>query len=848
VDRGTYVEGRGTPEPGAAVALVVRAAALAGAGFAALACALRWSADAGQWLFDHGRGRAVVPPIAIMKTTPSVAFEVHAATFALVALAVGACAAALAALRGSPRARLVLASSLAAGGFALATRPDAGLVRTLAPSAIGVVVLVAAASGRARPVRVESERGGAPASFVLASAALVACWGAWLALASQPARAAGAMVVAVLFVRAVAASPPSRPRDGRRAAALAPIFVTPLLGLLRAPSITHLALVAFAVLALRALVVRVSARRVPRPDALVPLAVWSWVAVLVVPTRFRDLGSLNHQFHEAGTFAWANAIAHGKLMMADSGLLYGPLRAYATTALAAMLGGLTAEHLRQAQVLLNLLGAAAMIALGSWLVRGRGWALAWLAYLAVVATGLAQFLDYQNLISFGWADLGRIAFPLSAVTLAVRRFASRSSWRALAASGAGLTAAALYGQEFWSAMAAALVVGLAAHVAFAGGDVALGRGSLRASVLGALRRASALALGALGAASLWALAYAARGKLGLFAATIGRTARVFASGQYAARAFAVRAEDLGDWEKLTGAFAGGGGGGAEEGLRVEFLVPPAVYAIACVVLAAKIVERRWCVRASVQAAILAFGVIAFGVASSRSDYVHLLAATPPAILLAVSLAADAVDRAPLRSLRAFAVLAVAAAAFASLHATGFALALAPRIAAVLRGDERPPRGLPYAHPDLPRAGDVFVPGDLEAVAIELRRRTAPGEPVFVNHGFTAGGEVYFLADRPNASRFDLLCEIIVEDDRAEVRAMLARGTPRFVVGADAGMIGGDAYAVLATRWSEVGRYGAFTLLEHRRGGGNDGASLTGAPFDPLAFSGAPIVIPAIASP
>src|SRR5262249_27112803 len=154
--------------------------------------------------------------------------------------------------------------------------------------------------------------------------------------------------------------------------ALAGVVFTalPMVGLLRAPRFTWvvLALVIYAVkrVALRSgLPLGERFRRVPQ--RLVDIAVvsgwWGAPAIFTLPYRFRDLPKINYNSHETGAFATVNSVLHGRLMMADAGLIYGPLRSYALT-LYMLVAGVTAEQVRLGQVLMNHLCFAAMLALG----------------------------------------------------------------------------------------------------------------------------------------------------------------------------------------------------------------------------------------------------------------------------------------------------------------------------------------------------------------------------------------------------------------------------------------------------------------------------------------------------
>ncbi len=132
------------------------------------------------------------------------------------------------------------------------------------------------------------------------------------------------------------------------------------------------------------------------------------IAAATIPLGFRDLPEINHQIHEGQRLGWINSVMHGKLLMADAGFIYAPLRDYLA---AAYLGatGATVEHHRICWVLLNLAAVAILLASA---VRPAGGSLAvqwFFAYLLLWSTPLVWAIWYKSEFSIGWAELGRIA-------------------------------------------------------------------------------------------------------------------------------------------------------------------------------------------------------------------------------------------------------------------------------------------------------------------------------------------------------------------------------------------------------------------------------------------------------
>ena len=129
------------------------------------------------------------------------------------------------------------------------------------------------------------------------------------------------------------------------------------------------------------------------------------------------------------------------------------------------------------------------------------------------------------------------------------------------------------------------------------------------------------------------------------------------------------------------------------------------------------------------------------------------------------------------------------------------------------------RGQVRVHPDQAR--------DLSALFATLERRTARGEPIFVWPAETA---VYFLADRPNPTRFGQLvpteAELLRERDAAvqhEMIAAIAAAGVHWVVVAPTDNVNGmpfAGYAPLLAGWLDASylpaeQYGYWTLRQRR---------------------------------
>jgi 4-amino-4-deoxy-L-arabinose transferase-like glycosyltransferase len=122
-------------------------------------------------------------------------------------------------------------------------------------------------------------------------------------------------------------------------------------------------------------------------------------------------------------------------------------------------------------------------------------------------------------------------------------------------------------------------------------------------------------------------------------------------------------------------------------------------------------------------------------------------------------------------------------------------------------------GVPYADGLLvpPRTRD-----DLVGLVGDLRARTEPGEPIFV---YPTEPLVYVLAERPNPTRYDHLYPGAAPPDEvhrviqqlADVRIVVTSEfwPPFFAPPGDNAPLDAD----LATNYREVGRYGAYHILE-----------------------------------
>ena len=213
---------------------------------------------------------------------------------------------------------------------------------------------------------------------------------------------------------------------------------------------------------------------------------------------------------------------------------------------------------------------------------------------------------------------------------------------------------------------------------------------------------------------------------------------------------------------------------------------------------------------------LGFAVLALATIADRADYYHLRQLLPATLVVVAWLLAEGARglerRAGHPRVRLLALLP-----------------LAPMLALSV-GEARQWRADQSALLETPR-GRVWVTAeqarDLGALLAALRARTAPGEPIFV---WPAETGLYFLADRPNPTRFGQLvpteAELLRERDGAVQRELLAAidaAGVRWGVAAPTENVDGVPFAAYApllaaaldARFQPVARFGYWTLHARR---------------------------------
>lgn len=199
---------------------------------------------------------------------------------------------------------------------------------------------------------------------------------------------------------------------------------------------------------------------------------------------------------------------------------------------------------------------------------------------------------------------------------------------------------------------------------------------------------------------------------------------------------------------------------------------PAVLVISAFFTATRLLRGERDARVLTKTALFLFGALLFNAAVSRPDDIHLPFVAPPALILFTSLLEDAsfALRLPNQRIPAAAALVLGVAALLPWNVTAL-----ENVRSLLES----PSGRTLA---LARGGNALFPDefatDLEQVTRAIQARTAPGEPFWV---FPNEALLYFLADRPQATRFPLAIFAVTREQRQQLIADLERTRPRWVI-------------------------------------------------------------------
>lgn len=554
-----------------------------------------------------------------------------------------------------------------------------------------------------------------------------------------------------------------------------PVLLLPLLGLRRAPTLTSplwvvaLVVVTF-VVARRWRFIGEGLTRA-RDRWGVDVALTAATFLFIVPMRFRDLPAADSGGHESQHLGWINSFVHGRLMMADAGFIYGPLREYTLGAIAWLYGGLTLEHVRLAQVTVNILGVLLLIAAARRAARGRIAITALAAVLLLSHSAAVALVNYAGTIALGWVDELRAGLATLSVVLALTRSeGGNARWRV---RGAGILAglATLYSHDFGVLATAATLLGLASEH-FAGRGTQRSKLGATATRLGDYLAGLAIPMG------IFVVVYLAFGKLGGLVMGARWSVRVGAGLlRTAVEPYPLEIATLVDKTALLEVRQDQLGTS-----MLDYLVVPAIPLVGIGCAVATGVLRGWTRRSSMLLALSTFVALAMRHPLVSADGWHIANASGPCVVLVAAMVDEAGHaRLPVTTGRIGSLFAGALAAAWLL--TGAGRPLTTRLARLTSGEERPSFGDKYVHADVPRAGDMLVEEEHLALARYAMTNTQPNEPILATTWLLGGGIEAFLSNRRNAVPFDVPHECQTDAQKAEAFGALVDNRPRVIIGA-----------------------------------------------------------------
>jgi hypothetical protein len=580
-----------------------------------------------------------------------------------------------------------------------------------------------------------------------------------------------------------------------------PALALPLAGLLRNPTLIP-TLVCVAVMSTgawtmsRRPAVAERAARWARRHAIT-LAVPALVFFLFLPWRFRELPVADLGGHEGQHLGWLNSISFGKLMMADAGLTYGPVREYTLALLAWVQGGLTLEHVRVAHVAVNVVGLVCLFAAMRRIAAGQVELLVFGVLLLLTHSSLVSFVVYTTpAYSFGWADTSRAGLATLGVVvvLARRPRDPRASRRSLLGGGALAATALLYSHDFGVPAMLGTLVGLASTTPLRS-EATMGQ---RARVV--LRCAATYGAGMAVILVPFLAVYAVRGRLLAFFEGYAWTLQVSSSAApFDSMLWWVTPAHLSSYAALTAPYWTENKIGASV---IDQLAGPALAMLGVVHVALALMRRRFERRTALIVGLTILATMTLYHAFLNADPWHAANAVTPGLVLLVALGAGARRlRVRLPGGRVLPIGSVCAAFVPTVWLlNGAFVPLDTRLALIASGRERPSVGPPFEYPDLPRAGDEHVGDEHLSVARWVRAHSGPGDPVYCATWLLGGGTEAFLSDRRNPTSFDKPDEIASRRLQQRAFAELQRDPPRLIVGGDFDYLSDEARAFIQKGW------------------------------------------------
>jgi hypothetical protein len=693
---------------------------------------------------------------------------------------------------------------------------ELALLTALAAGLAVVFVAPHVATGLATPQPTAVE---ISAAFVVACEGIAAAWAIWICTAPRGTSLRHLGLASILVILALTLLRSWRLRRDREvdlqrdAVAASPLLLLAPLAVFRAPSPWVVVATFLLAIAIRAWIERHPSSLRWNARLATVLAPWAIGTIAIVPLGMREAKEVNLSSHEGLHYGWVNSALHGKLLWADAGLIHAPLRDYLLT-LYSLVFGATAEHLRMASVLVNVVGLALLLPVAARLTRGRLWLQLWCAYLLVADTPARLVVVYSTRISLGWADLTRNAWSTLALVLAVEAVtAARPSSRRVVGCGVFAGLGLLYSWEYGLC---AVVAVLLATVA----DAVLRETGPWATRTASVARRCAFFLGGvlLPLLVMFGL-YALLGRGPRLLRTARDIVTLSSAGIWGSLPFPIRADTFLRPYSLIQAFITGEADPRYHDADLQYLLPGAVYGLTALVLVLQIARRRWSERSTLLLALLLFGAAGYRVTLSAPDIYHLLSATVPALLLLVALSADTsrfglwtADQRWL-PVGAVAVVLVALSTVAMAERDGCGL---KKVALVRDETEHLSRPVPFVYDDVPRAGDIHIDSGTLQVVRYVREQTTPKDPIFVDLGRFAGPEIYWLSDRRNPTRFDMLQEILSRGHQQDLLESLHKDPPLYVIGDSSEAIGDQVVAYLSANWETLPERPGGYVVRRRR--------------------------------
>ena len=492
--------------------------------------------------------------------------------------------------------------------------------------------------------------------------------------------------------------------------------------------------------------------RVAAAVAAVLVALTALALVTFEPSFLSEPASLDPDFlrEDGAHLAWANALLRGRLQGRGFYSMYGPLLHYGLVATMRVVG-VRAEAAPLYWWVGRTVGAVAAVLL-LWQLTGS--ALFAVLAVCVLHTGV------------GWRTAPALA-SLAAFTHFSRT--RRPFWALLAGLLIGVALALSH--EF----------GLCALVACGAGTAVLAwryeTRRLAGAGLGSLLLGTGLVL------STVAAHFALAGVLSDVVGDLVQHARYVLMGYGNLpfpNLFPFLAQDRPVWQVVTELLRGG---------RLHWYFPIMVWVVTLHLVLFRYVMGRATARDLGALSVMVFGVLAYRVVLARSDVIHLHLVMPVAtvlflwhVWLLLGRLGTVFARARLRVINVVEFLALSAAAVFLFDGATLAGARVAVLWGQMGGAARALVAVPAhlrAPSQLERA--VVPPGRTNTVAQVVRyvqERTSPLEPVLAVPNIPV---FYFLADRPNPTRFGQMAQLVTNEHRVEAFRQLERQPPSLVL-------------------------------------------------------------------